>query len=338
MAIPYRTKRVMKRIGIVLLVLLLVCSLVMVCWFLWLQRFVVYTREGAKFDMDYSPDFSDAQLAVPPEPAESVSVYYNEGDNTIKDNKELVQFVGYYADKNALEKDVQAVFAQIKALPRDTAIMVDVKSPKGSFFYSSSVSTKRNPDVDTATMDAIIDYLNDPGIYAIARIPALRDYEYGLNHVLDGLPVSGGYLWADDDYCYWLDPTRQGTMTYLLNIVNELKNLGFDEVVLDEFRFPNTDAILFSGDKQEALSQAANTLVNAAADTSFTLSFVGSSGFALPEGRCRLYMTGVAAADAAKVSQESGITDANIRLVFLTEVHDTRFDEYCVLRPLDAAH
>lgn len=338
MAIPYRTARVMKRTGIVLLVLMLVSGLILACWFLWLQRFVAHSRDGAKFDMSYTPDFSGAQLAVPPEPAQTVSVYYNEGENVIQDNEELAQFVGYYANKDALEKDVEEVFAQIKALPKDAAIMVDVKSPKGSFFYSSSVSNKRNPDVDTATMDALIEYLDDPGIYAIARIPALRDYEYGLNHVLDGLPVSGGYLWADDDYCYWLDPSRQGTLTYLLQIVTELKNLGFDEVVLDEFRFPDTDAIIFNGDRQEALSQAAKSLVSAAADTSFTVSFVGGGGFTLPEGRCRLYMTGVAAADAAKVAQESGIPDADIRLVFLTEVHDTRFDEYCVLRPLDAAH
>lgn len=336
--IPYRTARVLKRLGIVLLAVLAVTALVLACWFMWLQRFVIYTPEGAVLDLSLSQEFAGGQTAVPPEPGEPVSIYYNEGENAINVSKEMQQFVGYYADQAALEKDIDQVLEQVKALPRDAAVMVDVKSPKGSFFYSSTVGENRNPDIEPAKMDQLIKYLADKNIYAIARLPALRDYAYGLHHVPDGLPVSGGYLWADDDYCYWLNPASQGTQTYLLQIASELKALGFDEVVFDEFRFPDTGSIIFNGDRTEALNQAAKTLVTAAGDSSFTVSFIKYGSLTLPEGRSRLYMTNVAAADAARVAEESGIQDAMVRLVFLTEVHDTRFDEFCVLRPLEAAH
>ena len=46
----------------------------------------------------------------------------------------------------------------------------------------------------------------------------------------------------------------------------------------------------------------------------------------------------VNAANAALVAESSGVADVSSRLVFLTEVHDTRFDDYSVLRPLEAAH
>ena len=44
------------------------------------------------------------------------------------------------------------------------------------------------------------------------------------------------------------------------------------------------------------------------------------------------------AANAASIAQQSGLENPAVNLVFLTEVHDTRFDAYSVLRPLEAAH
>lgn len=338
MMIPYRTARVLKRLGIVLLAVTLLILLVLSCWFLWLQRFVVYTRDGAQLDLSLSQQFVGGETAVPPDPGDRVSIFYNEGDNAINISRELQQIVGYYADKAALETDIDLVLEQVRALPRDAAVMVDVKSPLGSFFYSSKISEGRNPDVSTEKMDQLIRYLAEKNIYAIARLPALRDYAYGLDHVSDGIPVAGGYLWADEAYCYWLNPARENVQKYLLEIIAELKSLGFDEVVLDEFYIPYADAIVYNSDRSEVLQQAANALVEAATDSGFAVSFVDQGVISLPEGKTRLYMTDVAAADVAKVAEESGITDPQLRMVFLTGVHDTRFDEYSVLRPLDAAH
>ena len=186
----------------------------------------------------------------------------------------------------------------------------------------------------------LIRQLSDKGVYLIARLPAFRDYQYGLAHDEDGLFVeSGRYLWADENYCYWLNPTRQGTLAYLVQIVTELRNLGFDEVVFDEFRFPDTNKIKFTKDKTEAITNAATMLVNTCTTDSFAVSFVGTTPtFPLPAGRSRLYLTNSSAADAATMAQQTGLEDPAVRLVFLTENHDTRFDAYSVLRPLEGAH
>ena len=188
-------------------------------------------------------------------------------------------------------------------------------------------------------MDELIRQLDSKGMYLIARLPALRDYSFGLSSTSNGLFVSSGaYLWADDDYCYWLDPTKEGTVTYLVQIVTELKNLGFDEVVFDEFRFPDTDDLKFSGDRAQALNTTAQTLVTTCATGSFAVSFVGEEeGFTIPSGRCRLYVENATAAQAAGIAASSGLADPSIYLVFLTEFHDTRFDAYSVLRPLESA-
>lgn len=341
MIIPYRTQCALKRTAVILLVLLVVAALALVCWFLWLDRFVVYTRDnGATLRFDLPHTFSPGIAATAPVPEETVSIYYNEGDNAIQTDTELMQLAGYYVDKAALEKDLSAVRAQIQALPAGTPVMVDVKSIYGSFFYSSNVSDRYSSNPDPAAMDELISYMNSRGLYIIAYLPAFRDYYYGLHHVSDGLPVkSGGYLWADENYCYWLDPTSQGTMTFLIQIINELRSLGFDEVVFYDFRFPDTNKILFDGDKAEALATAAKTLVSTCATDRFAVSFASTNAnFALPEGRSRLYLLDVAAANADSVAQQTGLADPAVNLVFLTNVHDTRFDVYGVLRPLSSAH
>lgn len=339
MKIPYRTQQALKRAAVVLLFVLLAAMLVFLCWFLWLERFVVYTRdEGVRLDFSVTDEFPDGQLAQTPTQGETVAIYYNEGENAINTSSELTQITGYYADADALAKGPAIVLEQVKALEPGTPVMVDVKTGKGAFFYSSAVSSQRASNINTEEMDALIAYLKTSNHYAIARLPAFRDYHYGLNHVSDGLPTSGGYLWADSDYCYWLNPSSQGTLTHLTQIVSELKDLGFDEVVFEEFRFPDTEKIVFKADKKEALVKAAQTLVTACASDSFAVSFVQERDFALPTGRSRLYLPGATAAEVEAIAQQAQVEDPAKNLVFLTEVHDTRFEVSSVLRPLDAAH
>ena len=340
MNIPYRTRRILGRTGLILLVVLIAAALVFFCWFTWLQRYVVYTRDqGAVLDMSRDPQVALGQVATPPEQKEPVSIYYNEGDNTISTSKALSQFVGYYADADALEAGLDQVLAQAKALPTGTPIMLDVKSPKGNFFYPTSVSSHLNPDLDPAAMESLVKTLDKRGMYLIARLPALRDYYFGLEKTENGLFVaSGSHLWADDAYCYWLDPTKEGTVTYLVQIATELKNMGFDEVVFDDFHFPETDNLKFSGDRNQAISDTAKMLLEACGADTFAVSFVGDAAFPLPEGRSRLYFENAAAAQAAAIAQQTGLAEPSVHLVFLTEVHDTRFDAYSVLRPLAAAH
>ena len=276
-----------------------------------------------------------APSAVPPEPGETIVINYN--DTAALTTTELGPLIGYYVEDSALA-DIQQVKADIQALPAGTAIMVNVKNIRGGFYYSSSVSESRSSNVDAAAMDELISWLKKSGMYTIACVPALRDREYGLNHTVDGIHHSSrGYLWMDDMGCYWLNPASGGTLSYLTQTVNELKALGFHEVLLCDFAIPESSNIYFDGDKTQALTNAANTIVTSCASSTFTVSFMGSN-FALPEGRCRLYMQNIEPAGIPAAVQSSGVADPLIQLVFITTLYDTRFEEYSALRPLSSAH
>ena len=336
MTIPYRTQRVLKRIGLIALTVLILLAAIWACWLLWVQRYVVYSADGSvRLDFDLPP-ISMGDPAVPPTDP-TVSIRFDQNDEMVGAATELTQMVGYYVELSELQ-DIATVKKQIQALPVGTPVMVDVKNIKGAFYYSSAVGSARSSQINTDEFDDLINTIKRSGMYAIAKLPALRDYTYGLNHVPDGVHhSSGGYLYMDDDGCYWLHPASQGTLSYLTQIIMELKNLGFDEVVLEDFCFPETTSILVNGDKAELLTNAANILLSACATDRFAVSFVKTADFTMPQGRTRLYLTGMDASQAASAAQNSGVADTAVNLVFLTELHDTRFNVYSVLRPLSGA-
>ena len=47
MTLSYRTRRALRGLGVFLLVMALFLILAVVVWFLWVDRYVIYTRDGA---------------------------------------------------------------------------------------------------------------------------------------------------------------------------------------------------------------------------------------------------------------------------------------------------
>lgn len=340
MSIPYRTQQNLKRLAIILLVLAVVGAVVWGLWVVWLQRFVVYTRdEGAVIDFELSQTLIPGEEAVPPEAGMQIEIYYNEGEDKVNISTELAQLKGYYVVGSAVSSDPAAVWEQIQALPAGTPVMLDMKSIYGNFYYSTNTGRPVSDSADVAGVDALIASLRASGYYTIARVPALRDKEYGRENTRSGLPTSGGYLWMDDDGCYWLNPAKEDTITYLINIATELRDLGFDEVVFEDYYFPETKKIVFKGDKLQTLADTAQTLVTNCATDYFAVSFVSDGTWTAPTGRSRVYREDVNDPTALMAAVEGlTMTDPAIRLVFITSNMDTRFETYGVMRPINLAH
>ena len=66
MFLPYKTRRFLRGLATTALVLVLILVLAWIIWMLWLDRYIVYTRDGAKLDFNLSPNFSQGQIATPP--------------------------------------------------------------------------------------------------------------------------------------------------------------------------------------------------------------------------------------------------------------------------------
>ena len=342
MSMTYRTKRRMQRIGTVALALLLVFIIFWFCWVVWLERYIVYTRDNdAVLDLEFNANELVGEVAKPPSSGGTgITIYYNEGDAAVEVTNELTRLDGYYIDSDMLNNDLAGVWDMLDNLSSGTPVMIDVKSGYGSFYYTSSLSDAiMSQSVSVTSVDGLIAELQNRGFYTIARVSAFRDYNFGLNHVNCGLPYAGKqYLWADSGGCYWLDPTNATTLSWITSIVVELRDMGFNEVLLTDFCFPDSDKYTFSGDKDAALLSAANSLLSSCGSNTFTLSFcVDNAAFALPEGRSRIYLENVSASNVGSRASQATITNPEVRLVFLAENNDTRYNSFGVLRPIDVA-
>lgn len=336
--ITYKTRRKLKTIGTFALVVALVLVIAWFCWIVWLERYVIYTQDGAQVDFTLSDQLTDfGQTADPPVPPETVSIYYNEGAAAVETSTELAQLYGYYIDVTMLQ-DIDSVRGKISTLPAGTAIMLDVKSIHGAFYYSTSLDANMDNRVSPTDVDALIKDINARNLYTIARLPSLRDRDFGLNNVSAGLPLPGGYLWMDSEGCYWLDPTDAQALAWITAQVNELKELGFDEVVLSDWRFPDGERIVFNADKTASLVEAAQTLVNNCGSETFCVSFlVNTPSITLPSGRVRMYLENVSPRNIATNASLATVDNLPVKLVFVSTANDTRYDEYGALRPLTSA-
>lgn len=340
MNIPYRTQRVLNRVGTVLLVLLLVGIAAWLCWVLWLQRYVVYTDESAFLDFSQSSNDVVGEEAIPPVAEANVSIFYNEGANAIDTTNDLKQLSGYYITNDMVKEDYDNVLLQVERLSSGTPVMIEMKGPYGSFFYNTNLSGATiSQSTDIAAYEALVSKMMSKGLYTIAQISSLRDWSFGYNNVSSGLflPSRIG-LWEDEGRMYWLDPTKSSTTTWISQVVMELKNMGFNEVMLADFCFPNSTGYLFEGDKTEALKSAASTLLSTCGSSDFVLSFgVSDPTFTLPGDRCRLYINAATAGNISQVASQVTFEEPEVRLVFLADSGDTRYDEYSVLRSIEIA-
>lgn len=340
MSMPYRYRRTLNRIGVAALIFLIVFIVVWLCWVIWLQRYVVYTSSGAKLDFNQSSyDISGVEAAPAKENVE-ISIFYNEGADAIDTTKEMTQLSGYYITSDMYKENLDSLLLQLERLPSSTAIMVDMKGPFGTFFYNSKLSEAiPSQSTNIQGVAQLLERIDKKGFYKIARISTLRDRTYGENHVSSGLyMLSKAGLWMDEGGMYWLDPTSASTITWISSVVLELKEMGFDEVLLDNFRFPVSDKYIFSGDKAAALQTAATKIVEACASSKFVISFgVDDPTFSLPGERCRLYLSNVDAGSVGAKFAQATVEDPEIRVVFLSETGDTRYDKYSVLRSLNVS-
>ena len=337
----YRTRRFLRRFFTVLLTVLVIGALVWGCWMIWVQRHMIYTKDGVKIDFSRTAADLTGEEALPPVPGATVAIHYVDSAEFQDDTTdELTQILGYVVTTDALLHDFDAVQTQVEALPPGTAVMVDVKSIYGNFYYNTEIDEARTSEsISASRMDALIKTMEERNLYAIARLPAFRDRNFGENNVSCGLAVSAGYLWTDEENCYWLDPTNSGTIGYLIGILNELKRIGFDEAVFTEFRYPDDvmGEIVYSTNQSEAevLLEAATQLVSSCSDSNFAVSFQAGTGFEIPSGRSRLYVEGIAAEQAGSTAGSVHVDNPIVNLVFLATSNDTRYNAYCALRTMD---
>lgn len=344
--VSYRNRQRLRKLLIALGIALAVLLIAAICIVIYLQRYIVYTRDGAHLDFGSRPgaaetDTSEGAALHNPE-------FQIENDDgltnvTVEVDTEpdcemdagMGQIRGVYVTVDMFS-DMDALRASLDALEGQTAVLLDLKSIYGNYYYHTSVAgAELSSAVDADAVDQLIaDLAGRNDRYLIARIPAFRDSAYALANQDCGLPLESGALWMDSDSCYWLDPGKDQTLSHLESIALELQTLGFDEVVFSDFYFPDSTNIAYEGDRSAVVLDTAKRLSENLSGESIVLS-LSTTDPALAAYAQRVYLTGSSGSEVqALATGFSSVYDTLAEhVVFVTDSRDTRFADYGLLQP-----
>lgn len=331
--LSYRNRILLKkwlRVGLIVLIALLIISILLL---IYLEPYVLYDREGAHLDMD-APAPTESQAPTEPRPVVSdPKIVY--GSPAPKDVS-FAEMENYYITTEMLQEPAKVLEA-VKELEGPCAIMVQLKSSYGNFYYDTKIKGISIADVDTKAIGKLITYLSKGNFYLIAEIPAFNDTTYALAHTSCGLPLESGVLWADEDYHYWLDPSDSAVMKYLEEIGQELYSMGFDEIAFSDFTIPIDEDINYGSEltPEEILAEAAKQITAIYTEDEMIASFVSSDmNFPISDCTGRLYIPELNGTEVEPYVQNFSSAKKLKELVFLSNSKDTRFENKAVMRPL----
>jgi len=332
----YRNRTRFRKIAITLLTIFLIAAALTLCVLAYLDRYIVYDSEGAHLDLHWQETSGASQTVATPSIDAEISYVSADDEVAIGSTRKVT---GYYISTEMLQ-DPEAVQTALDA-GSYYAVLIDLRDGFGNYYYPSGISGAQTATtVNAQAVKDLISSLRQSGVYLIARIPAFADQNHCLNNTDLGLPLSSGALWADGNGCYWMDPANPGSISHMEAVCTELQSLGFREVVLDDFYFPDSDSIVYDESektKDSALTDAFNVLQSdlSALDLKVSIGLPSDKTFPgmLTEGRIYFELDDGAEIGSLVDSQEATVAIPDVQIVFLTESHDTRFESYGYLTP-----
>ena len=335
----YRNKRAVRKAARILGCILLALALLCVGRVLYVQRYVVYTPSGVTLDYDQHLRYT-GQEQPEPDPADyPFETVLDAVSQTDEAAEKQTRLDGYSISTAMLVNGVDAVREALGSVDGYNAVVLDVKSIYGNFYYSTELSGAPKADaLDVTEVDALIEELTSRAdLIVIARVPAFSDRRYALEHQSEGLPIWNGALWEGEDTCYWLNPYSNNVQGYLTSIAIELSQRGFDGVLFDDFYFPDSDRIMWSADvsRSEAVLDAAANITDSLYGYGIEVLF-GSDSAEVAALCDRVCIRTDAAEDVSAIVEQMSpvLQDPAAQIVFLTSSRDTRFAACGVIRPL----
>ena len=336
----YRNKRTLRRIALIALLAVVLLGLLILARISYLGRYVVYSPNGVYFDktqkLQRTPQTPEAPADAEDYPFETILSAAAEETDV---DPNAVQLQGFYISTTMLANSVDEVRQALADADGYNAVLIDVKSPLGNFYYSTDIADAQTADADISACDALIQELtSQPDLTVIARIPTFSDPNFVAKHYSSALTTRSGDLWMDERRCYWMRPDSIDAQSYLAAIALELDALGFDEVLFDNFYVPDDASIVWD---TEAITQVA-ALENCAENLQANLTgssirlALGTEVSSVAQYASRVFITTEKANDVTRITQEMTdvLSNPSTQLVFITTSHDTRFDSSGLIRPL----
>lgn len=316
----YRKKLLLKRLAIILAVAVVAILLFLILGFSYMGRYVVYTEDGAHFSFNTQDGVSieEGLNILPPEnPVLITGTSILEAEGLT--NEDIIRLS---AD------EVNGLLVSYETLSDGSTLNAIDFTEENYNMLILEMRTGSSDILNTEPVLTLIERARDQHVKLAAMISCLDDSTYAKDHIDRALPLESGALWMNDSDSYWLDPANRDVQKYITEMILSLADMGFQEVILNNFYFPESQYIDYSSEKsREELLIEAYEAIEDDVGIRCTLGILvtdpenGHQALDYAEHLYVYYSGGGKLAGYISSHPDQYI-------VFVTASHDTRFDDY----------
>ncbi len=261
------------------LVLVLVLILLAAAAFLLAQRYMVYDMDGSyHFELPWFRNDEDgaAQRTTYHRGAQDLEIVIEKPEDP-----RVVEVHAQELDASLLQGGMSRALSELDGTVN--AVAIRLKTADGDLLYPSALSeaAAAKAVAGSSVSGASVKDLTGSGYHTIARLSALHDSRYAFAHMTDAAveqKAYKNYIWYAPDSSHYLAPEKDAARQYLCNVACEVAELGFDELLFDEFGYPtkgrlnNIKVSERTMSQEEALALLAANLREALSEKNVVLS------------------------------------------------------------------
>lgn len=280
-----------KKRNIITVVLFLVAVLIVgaVVMFYSLQKYLVYGQDGVSLELPIlaTPTPTDAAGETTDFAAVNAELVVDAPDYSdvaATAGSDLTALRALFVPEDQITADGIAKYVGLMETYGANALVLEVKNANGLLAYPSAVSTAVSYGLTGAfDLQSEVTTLKDQGIYLAAEISCCVDDTLATRNSLIALRNAYGGVYTDSAGM-WLDPYNGTVRDYIGGLALELAQMGFNEVILNNFSHPVTDDALVYSETMSytptplsAVSGFAVSLSSAMRDSGAALSVILSA-------------------------------------------------------------
>lgn len=234
----YRGRSAAKTVLTAVAILLLAVLVLLVGFFVFAQKYVVYYDDGrVRFEF---PWLTDTTPTPTPDTAESeLPVIVTPTPTPEPTPTPVTVPVAVELPLSAL---TEGSAAETVSAAGGTMAVFTLKDGSGQLAYASQnawATWAKVCETDPTVNETLSAALSDSSLYTVARVYCFKDdqtpYYYGR---ANGLRYGENGNWRDSDGSRWFSPAAEGARDYLTELCLEIAALGFNELWLDYCTFP----------------------------------------------------------------------------------------------------
>lgn len=244
----YKGTRKRRNYAVIPLLILVSLAAVMMVLFGTLQKYAVISKDGVKVELPFLRDenttIDESGNIVHVFDTVDASIIFDQPDYSIieQQSKGKVDMLkAIFVSYDELNRAKITEYAE--RLSSGNALVLEMKPRSGSLAWNSSSRMAMGYGTyamaaGTEELPAIVKDLKEKNVYLVAQISCLADTVLPSrnNSVALHNEYGGNY---SDPIGTWLDPYNTDVRDYVVTMVKELYEMGFDEVVLADVRHPD---------------------------------------------------------------------------------------------------